>query len=29
MPDPITLALALTLAVFLGWTLLDWWNRET
>jgi len=29
MPDPITASLALVLAVFLGWTLLDWWNRET
>jgi len=28
MPDPIALAFVLILAVFLGWTLLDWWNRE-
>jgi len=28
MPNPLALAFVLILAVFLGWTLLDWWNRE-
>jgi len=28
MPDPIALAFVLILAVFLGWTLFEEWNRE-
>ena len=28
MPDAIAIGFVLALAVFLGWTLLDWWNRE-
>jgi len=28
MPNPLALAFVLILAVFLGWTLFEEWNRE-